>query len=144
MNQYAANISVPLVINGEVLGIFGFDEIKRKRNWADEFEDIIDILMSIGAMLAGMLQNSRLINKLQSTIQKREKDNKLLHEFIDLFSIGLKEPQRTISLYAQMLEGRFKDLINQRGKKPRVCFLMTLSELLTFFLFLRDLSSISL
>ena len=114
----------------------GYKEVFRKgfvKNYALEIKhkngDITPVLYNasvyknengdiIGVFAAArdISQLKRAENKLQNVINKLEISNKELKEFAYVASHDLKEPLRMITSFLKLLEGKYKDNLNEEAK----------------------------
>ena len=95
----AAEISVPLMLRGEVIGVMG---IKRETttNWSNEERDVVQ---SVANQTALALENARLSQEQERTIVQLQEVDKLKSEFLTSMSHELRTPLNSIIGFADIL-----------------------------------------
>jgi signal transduction histidine kinase len=95
----AAEISVPLMLRGEVIGVMG---IKRETaaNWTDKEKDVVQ---SVANQTALALENARLSQEQERTIVQLQEVDRLKSEFLTSMSHELRTPLNSIIGFADII-----------------------------------------
>jgi PAS domain S-box-containing protein len=73
--------------------------------------------MYVGAIIVEVTRNKQLVQELEQSNQSLQRSNRDLEQFARTASHDLQEPLRTINSYAQLLERRYGDRLDERGER---------------------------
>lgn len=105
---------INIEISGEVLSQPG-----ATRHWLVSYVPVQTRQQSVyvGAIVVEITSQKQLINQLEQANQQLSRSNHDLEQFARTASHDLKEPLRTISSYAQLLERRYGSQLEERGQR---------------------------
>lgn len=104
-----SSICVPLIVNGEGIGAITFINAESRRAYTNEDLSIAEDLARRSSLA---MANANLYLKLEKQSEQLKNANQELERFAYVASHDLSEPLRTISGYAQLLERRYKDALD--------------------------------
>ncbi len=105
-------IGIPLVAEGQILGVLGF--YMREKHWFAKEEG--EFLSALGREVAIAIHNSQLYEQIKNQAAALELANKGKDEFMNMMSHELRTPLNVIMGYAQVLsEGVFGKISDQQA-----------------------------
>lgn len=109
-----AYIGTPVVVDGEVYGTINFSSpAVRKR----AFQSVdIDCLKLMASWVGGEIKRRRMEMDLKTTVERLERSNEQLAGFAYRVSHDLQEPLRSIRAYADLLDRRYNDDLDDKAK----------------------------
>jgi len=114
-------IVIPIFLKGEFFGFVGCDACHQERIWTEEeiaFLQSIASNISIAAQRKVHLDELLNLNKqLKKTITDLEFSNQELEQFAYVASHDLQEPLRMISSFLTLIEKKYNDRLDEKGKQ---------------------------
>ena len=105
-------ICVPLIVRGEVLGVMN---LASKRMFSLN-QKKIDLMIAIGNQIAIAINVARLYEQIESKVEEIKKKKNELEFFAYTISHDLKNPAIGISGLARLLDKRYGDVLDEKGK----------------------------
>jgi len=106
-------IGLPIITDGEVLGVLGFYLREKHRFTPEE----IGFLSTIAGQVAVAVYNSQLYEQIKTQAKKLHEANKTKDEFLSVMSHELRTPLNVIMGYAQVLSsGMMGDITPEQEK----------------------------
>jgi PAS domain S-box-containing protein len=96
-----STVSVPLIVEENLIGFAGFDSVQNKRSWSEED---IKLLRIFGDLLAVSIDRRWKAEKITKYNHNLEKINEELNRFAYIVSHDLKAPLRAINNLSEWIE----------------------------------------
>lgn len=96
-----AVLQVPIVVDGEGLGLIGFNHWTVVEPWSDE---LIDTVRLVGQVIGGVLVRERAESSMRRAYEEAERANKAKDEMLAHLSHELRTPLHAILGYAELME----------------------------------------
>jgi signal transduction histidine kinase len=121
-------VSVPILFQERVLGAFN---VTLREVVAEIGEEERSLLLSIGKTIGLAMVNAEYVGRIQTEIQEREqveealkiyaaeleRSNRELQDFAYVASHDLQEPLRKIQTFADRLQAKYRDVLDERGNE---------------------------
>ena len=96
-----AVLQVPIVVNGEGIGLIGFNNFEVVQPWSD---DLIEFVSRVGQVIGVVLMRQRAIEGTRRALDQAARANRLKDEFLSHVSHELRNPLHAILGYAELME----------------------------------------
>lgn len=108
-----ASVTIPIVVDGQMRGVLGFAPYTA-RVWSGEDRAVLD---TVGRQLSLALERAQRVADLAQRTHELERSNAELEQFAYIASHDLQAPIRAVSSFSEILENRYGDQLDERGRR---------------------------